>query len=76
MRKKGYRFLKNAEKWPKTMISGNKKTRQTQKKITFFNKKFQKRWINDVLGHVCPILDDASDPPGNKKHLGRQNTLF
>jgi hypothetical protein len=46
------------------------------KKSRFFNKIFQKRWINDVLGHVCPILDDASDPPGHKKHLGWQNTLF
>jgi hypothetical protein len=41
------------------------------KKSRFLTKNPKNDGSNDVF-----IVDDASDPPGHKKHLGRQNTLF
>jgi hypothetical protein len=50
----------------KNMIFGNKKMRQRQKS-SFLTKNLKNDGQNGVLGHVCPILDDASDPPGHRK---------
>jgi hypothetical protein len=64
------------KKLPKNMISGNKKTRQRQENHVFLQK--ISKTMDKMMSwgrNVCPILDDANDPPGHK-NMGQQNTLF
>jgi hypothetical protein len=47
----------------KNMICEDKEMRKSKKSC--LSEKY-KHGLNKFLGHVSPILDDASDPPGHR----------
>jgi hypothetical protein len=59
------------KKLPKNMISLNKK-KPKGKKSRFLTKNFKN--MDKIM--PCPILDDASDPPGHKKTNGPAKYYF
>jgi hypothetical protein len=46
------------------------------KKSCFLTKIFKNDGYNDVLGHLLPILDDASDPPRHRKTWASKILFF
>jgi hypothetical protein len=50
----------------KTWVCGEQKYAPKAKNMFFLKEKYEKWWIKKFLGHVLPILDDASDPPGHR----------
>jgi hypothetical protein len=75
MRKKGYRFLNNDEKFAENMISRNKKCAKS-KIITFLNKKISKtmdKMVSWGMSAPCLMMPVTLQ---SIKNMGQQNTLF